>query len=105
MEQLISDAKFFVFPSQWYENCPFAVIEAQLLGTPVVASDLGGTKELVAHQQTGELYSGKDVKELEKTMEALWQDEERIRTYQSNCKKVQFDSLEEYSRKILDLYR
>lgn len=104
LEQLISNAKFFVFPSQWYENCPFAVIEAQLLGTPVVASDLGGTKELVAHQQTGELYPGEDVKELEKTIEALWQDEERIRTYQSNCKKVQFDSLEEYSRKILDLY-
>ena len=105
LKQLISNAKFFVFPSQWYENCPFAVIESQLLGTPVVASDLGGTKELVAHKQTGELYLGEDVETLEKTIETLWQDDEKVRKYRANCKQVQFDSLEEYCKKILELYR
>lgn len=105
LKQLIMGAKFFVFPSQWYENCPFAVIEAQLLGTPVVASDLGGTKELVVDKQTGELYPGEDSKALEKTIETLWQDDEKIQRYKSNCKQVQFDSLEEYCKKILELYR
>lgn len=105
LEQLISNAKFFVFPSQWYENCPFAVIEAQLLGTPVVASDLGGTRELVKDKQTGELYPGEDGDALEKAVEALWQDDEKVRFYKKNCKQVQFDSLEEYCKKVLELYR
>lgn len=105
LKQLISNAKFFVFPSQWYENCPFAVIESQLLGTPVVASDLGGTKELVKDKQTGELYPGEDSDALEKAIEMLWQDEEKVQRYRINCKQMEFDSLEEYCKKILELYR
>lgn len=105
LKQLITDAKFFVFPSMWYENCPFAVIESQLLGTPVVASDLGGTKELIEDGKTGELYPGEDAEMLEKKIETLWQDDEKVRRYRENCKQVQFDSLEEYCKKILELYR
>ena len=105
LKELITGAKFFVFPSQWYENCPFAVIESQLLGTPVAASDLGGTKELVKDKQTGELYPGEDADALEKVMENLWQDEEKIQRYKANCKQVRFDSLEEYCKKILELYK
>lgn len=105
LKQLISNAKFFVFPSQWYENCPFAVIESQLLGTPVVSSDLGGTKELIRDKQTGELYLGEDGEDLEKAIESLWQDDAKVQLYKNNCKQVQFVSLEDYCKKILDLYK
>lgn len=105
LKDLIAGARFFVFPSQWYENCPFAVIESQLLGTPVAASDLGGTKELVKEQLTGELYPGEDAAALEKVIENLWQNDEKIQRYKTNCKQVRFDSLEEYGKKILKLYK
>ena len=40
MTDMIRGAAFTVFPSEWYENCPYSVIESQLAGTPVLASDL-----------------------------------------------------------------
>lgn len=105
LKELICGAKFFVFPSRWYENCPFAVIEAQLLGTPVVASDLGGTKELIKDKQTGELYPGEDGEILERVVENLWQDNEKLQLYKKNCKSVHFTSLEDYCREILEWYK
>ncbi|MBQ9612132.1 MAG: glycosyltransferase [Lachnospiraceae bacterium] len=47
LKEKISGAAFSVIPSEWYENCPFTVIESQLYGTPVIASDIGGIPELL----------------------------------------------------------
>jgi glycosyltransferase involved in cell wall biosynthesis len=38
-----------------YEGCPLAVVEAMAAGVPVVATDAGGTGELVQPGRTGEL--------------------------------------------------
>ncbi len=40
-----------------YEACPLVVIEAMAAGTPVVASDVGGTGDIVKHGETGFLYT------------------------------------------------
>jgi glycosyltransferase involved in cell wall biosynthesis len=45
-----------VVPSVWYENSPNVILEAFACGLPVVASDLGGMTELVAHERTGLLF-------------------------------------------------
>jgi glycosyltransferase involved in cell wall biosynthesis len=42
----------YVHPSE-SEACPMAVLEASASGLPVVATDVGGTRELVAHGVTG----------------------------------------------------
>jgi glycosyltransferase involved in cell wall biosynthesis len=42
-----------VLPSIWYENQPFSILEAFASGKPVIASDLGGMTELVAHRERG----------------------------------------------------
>ncbi len=42
-----------VVPSQWPENYPFAVLEAQAMGKVVVASRLGGIPEQIRHGITG----------------------------------------------------
>ncbi|MBW3607991.1 MAG: glycosyltransferase [Actinobacteria bacterium] len=49
-----------VLPSLWYENCPLAILEAAARGIPVVASDLGGMRELVEHRRTGLLVAAGD---------------------------------------------
>jgi glycosyltransferase involved in cell wall biosynthesis len=42
------------------EGCSNAILEAMVLGKPVVATDTGGNKELVEHNQTGLLVPIKD---------------------------------------------
>lgn len=44
------------FQSSYVENSPNAVGEAQLVGIPVVASNVGGTSSMVEHGKTGYLY-------------------------------------------------
>lgn len=48
-------ARIFVSPSI-IENSSNSVCEAQLLGTPVIASNVGGMMDLIEHRRTGLLY-------------------------------------------------
>ena len=40
-------AEFLILPSLWYEGFPMTIVEAFSCGTPVLASDLGGMKEII----------------------------------------------------------
>lgn len=46
-------AKFLIFPSEWFETFGRTIIEAFSQGTPVLAADLGGVRELVEEDVTG----------------------------------------------------
>lgn len=56
LKKLVQGARFVVVPSEWYENCPYAVLEAFALGKPVVAADIGGIPELVQPEVNGLLF-------------------------------------------------
>ena len=101
LHELISGARFSVYPSEWYENCPFSVMESQMYGTPVLVSDLGGAPELVQAGKTGELFRGGDVQELTEHIRTLWNNPELCRQYSENCKNIKFDTIEEYCDKIV----
>lgn len=51
----LKSADFFVHPSIM-DNSPHAVCEAQLIGCPVIASNVGGVPDLVEDGKTGFLY-------------------------------------------------
>jgi glycosyltransferase involved in cell wall biosynthesis len=42
-------------PSEWFENAPFAALEAMAMARPVLASRLGGLPELILDGETGVL--------------------------------------------------
>ncbi len=42
-----------VVPSVWPDPCPTVAMEAMSVGRPVVASDIGGLRDLVDHEATG----------------------------------------------------
>ncbi len=56
LEKLIRGAHFSIYPSEWYENCPFSVIESLMYGTPVLGANIGGIPELVEERKTGMLF-------------------------------------------------
>jgi glycosyltransferase involved in cell wall biosynthesis len=60
LRALIAGAMFVVVPSEWYENCPYAVLEAFALGKPVVATAIGGIPELIEDGVTGVLVPPSD---------------------------------------------
>ena len=101
LHRLIAGARFSVYPSEWYENCPFSVMESQMYGTPVLVSDLGGAPELVQAGRTGELFRGGDAEELTAHIRELWDQPDLCRTYRENCKEIKFDTIGEYCDKII----
>lgn len=104
LKNVITQAKMTVVPSIWYENCPFTVIEAQKLGTPVIASDLGGIPELIEKGKTGEIFEAGNVEQLASIIKEMWSDISKCKEYSLNCQKKAFDSLEEYCKKLLKIY-
>jgi len=53
LAEVYAEIDVLVVPSIWFENAPITIQEAQLLRTPVVASDIGGMAEFVRHGVDG----------------------------------------------------
>lgn len=58
--KVLAGLDVLVVPSLWYENTPFAVLEALQAGVPVIASDLGGITEIVVPGRSGMLFPAGD---------------------------------------------
>ena len=56
---LLLDADIFIHPS-YIENSPNSLCEAQILGLPVVATDVGGVSSLIKNNETGILFPAND---------------------------------------------
>lgn len=104
LEMLIRKAQFSIYPSEWYENCPFSVMESQMYGTPVLGSDIGGIPELIEVGKTGELFESGNVVQLKEKIEKLWNDKALTKQYSRNCKDIKFNTVNQYYKKIMDIY-
>ena len=96
LEMLIREAKFTVYPSEWYENCPFSVIESQMYGTPVLGADIGGIPELIRIGETGELFESGNEQLLREKIIELWSNEKLVHTYAKNCAESTFVDIKQY---------
>ena len=67
---LLRQADIFVLPSL-YEGLPVSVLEAMAAGTPVIATDVGGTGEAITHCETGMLIPPADPAALARALREL----------------------------------
>jgi len=68
-----------VFPSTYaYEAQPLTILEAMAVGTPVVAFDVGGIKDIVSDGVTGLVYAPNDVEGMKEGVLRLLEDEELL---------------------------
>ncbi len=105
LKKVIKEARFVLFPSEWYENCPFSVMEAQMYGTPVLGADIGGTPELIKEYVTGELFQSGNKESLKAGIIKLWSNKETCSKYAQGCGDITFDTTREYCRKLIEIYR
>jgi len=104
LENLIREARFSIYPSEWYENCPFSVMESQMYGTPVLGANIGGIPELIQVGKTGELFKAGDRDELKQKIQNLWSNRAKTDEYCSNCKNISFDDIAQYCEKLMKIY-
>lgn len=72
IKEIVGKARFSVIPSEWYENNPLSVIEAQCLGTPVLGARIGGIPELIEEGVTGMTFESKNVEELKEKTQKMF---------------------------------
>ena len=105
LEKLIREARFSIYPSEWYENCPFSVMESQMYGTPVLGANIGGIPELIQVNKTGELFESGNAEDLKNKIQKLWVNKDLCEEYSMNCKNISFDTIDEYYEKIMRIYK
>lgn len=103
--KIIAEAAVSVCPSEWYENCPFSVIESISLGTPVVGSKMGGIPELIEEGKTGELFTAGNVDELISKLDKILENKEVLNSYIEHCKQVKYETSHTYYEKLIKIYK
>jgi glycosyltransferase involved in cell wall biosynthesis len=53
LQKVYGDTSLFVLPSIWEEGLGMVLMEAALMGRPLVASDLGGIRDAIRHEENG----------------------------------------------------
>lgn len=61
VKALLSECHVLAIPSQWMETGPLVALEARALGTFVLASDLGGLRELLHSDEGAQLIAFDDI--------------------------------------------
>lgn len=98
IKQLVGKARFSVIPSEWYENNPLSVIEAQCLGTPVLGANIGGIPEL-----TDYTFSSGNIADLKTKIEKMWNSEFDYQQIASDA-QYRYDA-ETYYDKLINIYK
>lgn len=90
-------------PSLWNECCPLTIQEAFMAGVPVIASDLGGMKELV-HERIGGLRARVgDVQHWREQMQSVITDPGLLKELRASIPEV--PALGDHIEKLLKIYR
>ena len=100
---LIERARFMVIPSEWSENNPLTVIEAQSLGTPVLGARIGGIPELIEEGVSGMTFESGNVEDLKEKIDLMWNASFDYKTIAENA--VKRYSSEAYYEQLMKYYK
>ncbi|RKP56221.1 glycosyltransferase family 1 protein [Cohnella endophytica] len=103
---LLSQTDIFVLPSL-IENQPMSIIEAQLAGKAIIASDVGGLPEIVKHKVTGLLTPPGDSEKLMNCLLLLLEKESLRKKLGDEAKQWAMNhwSLDSSAERVLDVYQ
>ena len=98
--QILSILDLYCLPS-WREGMPRSIIEAMMMGKPVLATNIRGSREQIINQKTGVLVPVNSSTSLEKEMINFIQDKKKCYKYGLAGRKRALKYYDE--KKIIDL--
>lgn len=104
LKKLVKNARFSVFPSEWYENYSLSIAESLSLGTPVVGADIGGVSEVITDGVDGCLFESGNAKNLKEVIRMLWNSPDEIKRYTENCIGKEYVNVAKYYDSIIPVY-
>lgn len=85
--QELSSSRVYIHPAI-IDNSPNSLCEAQIVGCPVIAANVGGISSLVSHNQTGILYPYNEPHTLAFNIMELCQDDEKLQQLSKTERKL-----------------
>ncbi len=98
----LADLDVFVMPSVVYEAYPLVIREAQAVGLPVLASDIGGIKEGVRHEVDGLHFRAGDPRSLARAIRRLLEEPGLLERLRANVQPP-LDA-DQHAEALLELY-
>lgn len=71
LAKVLASSDIFIHPSYHHEGFPNALLEAGACKLSVIATNVGGTKEIITHQKTGILIKTKNTEQLKNYLKKL----------------------------------
>ncbi|MBU0533620.1 MAG: glycosyltransferase [Candidatus Omnitrophica bacterium] len=103
--ELLSCMDIFVLPSI-REGFPNTILEAMASSLPVVATDVGGVRELIIPDETGFIVPPADISALHESLAKLIKDKDlRIKMGNTGFERVKEFSIEKMAKETEDLYQ
>jgi len=104
LRQLVAQAAFVLLPSEWYENSPLVTYEANALGKPVLASNIGGIPENIEPGETGMLVEPGNVDQLADRIQYLAENKSLCSTMGRNGRQKVERTCAGHYDKLMELY-
>ena len=103
LKSIVANALCVCLTSEWYENGPYSILEAQALGKPVIVSDFGGLPELVEDGRTGYITEAGNIPDLTKKIRKMSQF--RLDSAYISSKAANAYSADQYAEHVIDIYK
>lgn len=105
IDKAVARSNLVIVPSLCYENSPVTISKAQLVGTPVLASNIGGIPEMIKPEVTGWLFEPGNSDEFIGILSNLLKNPDKLAKVSELAKSgVSANILSKYTRDIVNLH-
>ncbi len=107
LDKTVREAKAVLVPSEWMENNPMTVIEANMLARPAIGTRIGGIPEIIVPGKTGWLIDVGDADALASCMEEAWNmPEAEYAAMRESCREFAMENFspESHYKRLMEIY-
>ncbi len=103
---ILMNSKILVYPSR-YEGLPITILESMSVGTPVIATNVGGIPEIIENGENGILINKEDSLSLKNSIIDIINNDDKRKKLSLNAYKTVKNrfSIENYFNNLIDIYK